>query len=265
MDALSGIAPFVSAPGSGGPYRDGMPVAIHWFRRDLRLTDNTALSTAGKLGPVLPVFILDPEILQRPDTGPARFAFLCAGLRALEGDLLARGSKLLVRRGEPATVLREIARRHRAAGLFFNRDYEPYAIARDARVTSVLQSEGVFVNSCKDDVIAELGELPGPRPFRVFTPFHRAWVAGLTTERRAERAGRGDFVPGGEIESDPLPRPAELPGARAATIPEAGPRAGTVSLERFTRHGLASYADDRDRLDREDTSRLSYFLRFGMV
>ncbi len=151
---------------------------MHWFRRDLRLVDNTALNAATAAGEVLPVFVLDPEILQRPDTAERRLAFLYAGLRALDAELRERGSRLLLSTGEPAAILRDLARRHHAAGLFFNRDYEPYATQRDARVTAALTAEGLAVHSSRDDVIAELRDLPGPRPFRVFTPFYRAWLAG---------------------------------------------------------------------------------------
>ena len=243
-----------------------MPVQIHWFRRDLRLADNTALAAAARRGTVLPVFVIDPEILRRPDTGPARFAFLCAGLQALDKELRQAGSRLLVRQGEPAAVLREVARRHDATGLFFNRDYEPFATDRDARVTSALQSEGLAVKSHKDDVLAELGELPGPRPFQVFTPFFRAWMARITLERLIEEASPGgQFVGAEAIDSDPLPTPAQPGGKLPAAIPKAGHLAGNAALERFARDAMGAYSDNRDRLDRAASSRISYFLRFGMV
>jgi len=172
---------------------------MHWFRRDLRLVDNVALNAATAAGEVLPVFVIDPEILQRPDTGVPRVAFLYAGLRALDGELRERGSRLLLSTGEPAAVLRELARRHHVAALFFNRDYEPYATRRDARVTAALTAEGLAVHGYRDDVVAELGDLPGPRPFRVFTPFYRAWRAGAAPAPAAA-PHRGQFVPPGAIE-----------------------------------------------------------------
>ncbi|MDQ6711056.1 MAG: DNA photolyase family protein [Candidatus Dormibacteraeota bacterium] len=241
-----------------------MAVVMHWFRRDLRLVDNVALNAASAAGEVLPVFVIDPGILQRPDTGVPRVAFLYAGLRALDGDLRERGSRLLLSTGEPAAVLRELARRHHVGALFFNRDYEPYATRRDARVIAALTAEGVAVHGYRDDVVAELGDLPGPRPFRVFTPFYRAWRVGATPAAAAPPQ-RGQFVPAGAIEGERLPRPVLASGAPLPSTPAAGHAAGRSVLDRFARQALAGYGEARDRLDRATTSRVSAFLRFGMV
>ncbi len=237
---------------------------MHWFRRDLRLVDNVALNAATAAGEVLPVFVIDPEILQRPDTGVPRLAFLYAGLKALDGELREHGSRLLLSTGEPAAVLRELARRHHVAALFFNRDYEPYASRRDARVTAALTAEGFAVHQYRDDVIAELGDLPGPRPFRVFTPFYRAWLTGQVPAPAAP-AHRGQFVAPGPTEGEQLPRPVVRSGARLPSTPAAGHAAGRGVLDRFARQALAAYSEARDRLDRATTSRVSAFLRFGMV
>lgn len=241
-----------------------MAVVMHWFRRDLRLFDNTALSAALKAGEVLAVFVLDPAILQRPDTGAGRLEFLYGALRNLDEELRARGSQLLLRQGEPAAVLSAIARQHGATACFFNRDYEPYAITRDARATAALQTRGVTVRSFKDDVIAEVGELPGPRPFLVFTPFYRAWLAGMSSAALAYRTGEGQFLPAAAFSSAAIPSSGALP-ARRRKIVFKGRQAAMADLERFAAGPLHTYAGDRDRLDRPATSRISPFLRFGMV
>ena len=237
---------------------------MHWFRRDLRLSDNTALAEALKAGKVLAVFVLDPGILVRPDTGAARLEFLYDALRNLDQELLGRGSQLLLRRGEPAAVLSAIAREHDAAACFFNRDYEPYAVARDARVTATLQSRGLLVRSFKDDVMAEVGELPGPRPFLVFTPFHRAWQAGISPAALAPRSCEGRFVNASAVSSQAIPSSGAMPAGQRQPV-FGGCPAATADLERFAAGPLQAYANDRDRLDRPATSRISPFLRFGMV
>ena len=239
-----------------------MAVVMHWFRRDLRLDDNTALSEALRAGQVLPVFVLDPAILVRPDSGALRVAFLHAGLGELDRELRGRGSGLLVRSGDPAVVLPEIARQHGATACFFNRDYEPYAVTRDARVRSALEAIGLAVRSFKDDVIAELGELPGPRPYRIFTPFYRAWQAGLSAAALADRSREGRFLGAAAISSGPAPAART---DRERSMPPAGHGAAMDVLARFERQSLESYAAERDRLDRPATSRISPYLRFGMV
>ena len=241
-----------------------MAITIHWFRRDLRLADNTALSEALKAGTVLAVFVLDPEILKRPDTGAARLEFLYGALRNLAEELRARGAQLLLRRGEPAAVLTALAREHGATACFFNRDYEPYAVARDARVTAALQSRGLLVRSFKDDVMAEAGELPGSRPFRVFTPFYRAWQAAVSPAAFAPRNCEGRFVEASVISSEAIPLSGGTRNGYGQLV-FGGRPAAMADLERFAAGPLQAYADDRDRLDTPATSRVSPYLRFGMV
>ena len=241
-----------------------MALVIHWFRRDLRLSDNTALAEALKAGEVLGVFVLDPGILKRKDTGAARLDFLYAALGDLDRELRRRGSQLLLRRGAPEAVLGAVARQSGATACFFNRDYEPYAIARDARVTEVLHAQGLSVHSYKDDVMVEAGELPGPRPARVFTPYYRAWLAAISLAALTPRSLQGRFVGASAVSSQPIPGPgASAAGLRRAA---AGGRAAAVSdLERFAAGPIQAYAADRDRLDRPATSRISPYLRFGLV
>ena len=82
---------------------------IWWLRRDLRLADNLALGAAlAQAGRVIPVFVLDTALLEGPSSSPTRTAFLLGGLRALDADLRARGSRLVVRRGRPGDVLAQL-------------------------------------------------------------------------------------------------------------------------------------------------------------
>ena len=83
-----------------------MPTALWWIRRDLRLHDNQALAAAqAQAERVVPVFVLDPALLASPYTGEQRLAFLYDGLRSLDADLFTRGSRLIVRQGDPAEEL----------------------------------------------------------------------------------------------------------------------------------------------------------------
>jgi len=80
-------------------------VAIWWVRRDLRLLDNPALIAALQHGRVVPIFVLDPALLRTRRTAPKRLAFMLSGLRCLDASLRARGSRLVVRSGDPVEVL----------------------------------------------------------------------------------------------------------------------------------------------------------------
>ena len=114
-----------------------MAIAIWWARRDLRLADNQALHEAMLAAEtVLPVFILDPALLSTFAASEKRLAFLFGGLRALDADLRERGSRLIVRRGDPATELVRLVNETGATAVFAEEDVSPYARRRDAAVAA---------------------------------------------------------------------------------------------------------------------------------
>ncbi len=232
-----------------------MPLAIWWIRRDLRLNDNPALATALREGYApLPLFILDPRLLRNRFTSPMRLGFLMAGLRALEADLRARGAYLLVRRGDPGEVLRQVLAESGAERIFAEEDYTPYARERDARVARALPLQcvlGLTVHHPLNVVKAE-GE-----PYTVFTPFSKAWKALPLPRPLGEAPARWPTLPRLPGEALPvLPPPALFP-------------AGEVEARRrwraFLEDSICDYARARNRLDLEGTSRLSPYLRFGML
>ncbi|RMD97864.1 MAG: deoxyribodipyrimidine photo-lyase, partial [Bacteroidetes bacterium] len=104
---------------------------IWWIRRDLRLGDNPALSAAvGNGRTVVPLFVLDERLLQ-DDTAPKRAAFLLDGLRVLDADLRARGSRLVVRVGRPEQVVPQVAAACGAAAVYAQGDVSPFSRRRD--------------------------------------------------------------------------------------------------------------------------------------
>ena len=124
-----------------------MTRSIIWFRRDLRLADNAALAAAIRQGEVIPVFVIDPALLGSDRVGPKRVAWLAANLRELDRSLRARGSQLVVRRGEPAAELVKLARETQVTNVFFNLDLTPYARRRDQRVALALEQVGIAVGA----------------------------------------------------------------------------------------------------------------------
>jgi deoxyribodipyrimidine photo-lyase len=249
---------------------------IHWFRRDLRLNDNTALAAAAhdSGGAVAPVFVLDDAILQGRWTSPNRTAFLLACLNALDADLRAQGSRLIVRRGNPQTVLPQLVSDLGASGVYWNHDYTPYAIRRDTALKTSLRDAGFSAQSFKDAVIFEMNEVATQqgRPYTVYTPYARSWRR-LLEERGAPTQAAPQLTYSAEQRqaladhAQPLPTLADLGMSTAITLPAAGETAAQEQLQRFVsaRSGLAAYADRRNLMGEAGTSRLSPQLRLGTL
>ena len=154
-------------------------VAIFWFRRDLRLADNTALYHALKSGlPVLPIFIFDDSILEELPKDDGRVQFIHESLTGIHRELSLLGKTLLVKKGTVLSVWKALLKAYTIKEVFFNKDYEPYAIQRDAQIRAFLETNEVSVKSFKDDVIFEENEVlkDNGTPYTVFTPFKRRWL-----------------------------------------------------------------------------------------
>jgi len=181
--------------------KETKPIALFWFRRDLRLEDNAGLWHALKSGwPVLPVFILDTGILDNlEDRSDRRVTFIIGALNELGRKIAATGSALLVYHGTPEAVFRKILDVYRVKAVYANCDYEPYATGRDTRIASLLESRGVTFHAFKDQVIFEKSEVAKSdgRPYTVFTPYSRAWKRKLTlpdTESFPSEKLAGNFL-----------------------------------------------------------------------
>lgn len=237
---------------------------IHWFRRDLRLDDNTALLAAyAATEAVVPVFIVDDAILRRPDTGANRVAFLLDGLRALDADLRARGGRLILRRGRPEEELARLVAETGATAVYFNRDVEPFALARDARVAARLAGRCAVVGfedgglTAPDAVKTKAGT-----PYTVFTPYKNAV---LTQAVPRPRAAPAVFKTPADVPGLPLPTLEELGFTTTAALPPGGEAAARARLDEFIRTRLSRYATERDVLAANGTSGLSPYLRFGCL
>lgn len=245
--------------------------AILWFRQDLRLSDNPALFAAIKRGPVLPVYILDDEAPGHWKSGGASRWWLHHSLAALDADLRKHGSRLILRRGPAQKVLKTLVADSGAGAVFWNRLYEPWAIARDTHIKDHLKAAGTQIESFNASLLNEPWELKTGTggPYRVFTPFWRAARGNLST-----------------LDLSPAPRqvpaPAEWPASDSLAswklLPvkpdwatgfgplwTPGERGARKRLDSFLSGALDGYASNRDRPDIEATSRLSPHLHFGEI
>ena len=244
--------------------------ALMWFRRDLRATDNTALYQALQSCPqVHCVFVLDSNILQQLPTDDRRLAFIHAALGELDGTLRAHGGSLRVLQGDPVTLIPQLAQELGCQQVFCNRDYEPYARQRDAKVAASLAANGRSLNSYKDQVIFECDEVQTGqgKPYTVFTPYMKAW-------RKRFSALLAQPVPSplrGAIAD--VPAAQQLPSLREIGFEDASldglkvatGRSGALELLQGFSRRLKHYRNCRDYPAVKGVSYLSAHLRFGTL
>ncbi|MDX5339277.1 MAG: DNA photolyase family protein [Cyclobacteriaceae bacterium] len=155
-------------------------ITLFWFRRDLRLEDNTGLFYALQQEKnVLPLFIFDTNILDKlEDKADARVEFILDQLQSLKQKLEEKGGSLLIKQGKPEEIYPKLIEEYQIHSVYTNRDYEPYAKERDQKIEKFLQSKNIEFFTFKDQVIFEPGEiLNGSGEFyKVFTPFSKVWL-----------------------------------------------------------------------------------------
>ncbi|MCW2849227.1 MAG: deoxyribodipyrimidine photolyase [Marmoricola sp.] len=233
--------------------------SIMWFRRDLRLRDNPALRAAAANGPVLGLFVLDPGLWW--GAGPARRAWLAASLQALDESMDGR---LCVRLGSPASVVPQLAREVEAEQLHVSNDFSPYGRQRDRAVVEALPADVEGVATGTPYAVPPGTVLNGSgKPYQVFTPFSRAWRAtGWDDPLQAPRA-----VEWLQVEDDK--RVAAMLRSALEDAPEGMPSAGEEAawrrLRSFLGDDLDGYADHRDDPGADRTSRLSAYLKLGVI
>lgn len=162
------------------------PLALFWFRRDLRLDDNAGLSAALSSGlPVLPIFIFDKDILVHlQDKDDKRVSFIYTTLLHLHKQLTDKGSSLDVRYGHPLSVFEEFTHAYNVQAVYTNHDFEPSAIKRDKQVENLLAEKGIAFHSYKDQVIFEKTDVvkDDGTAYAVYTPYAKRWRATVKPE-----------------------------------------------------------------------------------
>lgn len=238
--------------------------SIVWFRLDLRLDDNPALVAAVCSGSVIPLFIWSPESSWSP--GAASRWWLHQSLIQLDKQLRRLGSRLIIRRGEPLSVLRELVRETRAEAVYWNRRYEPNE--QDRPLKAALAELGVETESFNASLLYEPWQIQNSsgQPFQVFTPFWRA----CTSCEPAAPVDAPTSLPVPERWPDSLsietlelePKIDWAEGLRSHWKP--GAEGARLKLDAFLER-VGRYADERDMPDLDSTSSLSPHLHFGEI
>jgi deoxyribodipyrimidine photo-lyase len=235
---------------------------LHWHRRDLRAADNVALGEAADEGAVVPVFVFDDAVLAH--AGAPRVGFLLDALSSLRARYRDAGSDLVVARGDPRSVLPELAAEFDADRVVWNRDYSGLARERDAAVRRALVAADVPRASFHDAVLHEPGSITtnAGDPYKVYSYFWKKWRDRPKPDPVAEPTA-GELA---DVRGEALPSISDLGFEEPdATIPDAGTEAARDRLETFCEDAVYRYETDRDYPAREGTSRLSVDLTFGTV
>jgi len=249
--------------------------AVVWFRDDLRLTDNPALTAASASeAAVIGVYVFDSKAEPR-SLGAASRWWLHAALEGLATDLATHGVPLLILAGPHLETMTRLIDHLDAASVHWSRRYDAAGVAIDSALKAHWRAQGRSAHSHKASLLYEPWDVRGRSgdPLRVFTPFWRAARAigepgsplpvptGLRGARLADTESLGN-VPLPALGLRPT-RPDWAGGLRATWTPgEAGARS---RCDTFLTTGLDGYGDGRNRPDRPMTSALSPFLRFGHI
>ena len=241
---------------------------IHWFRQDLRLSDNPAFLAACEAGDVLPVYILDDVNSGEASMGAASRVWLHHSLESLQKSLQGN---LQVFAGNPQIILENLIKTHKIDAVHWNRCYEPWRIQRDKHLKEWLQESGVEVGSFNGSLLWEPWEVlkKDDTPYKVFTPFYRRGCLAAAPPH------------------DPLPAPSTMsfiktdeensPITSLKLLPEIswdrsiieywhfGEDAAQEKLDIFLNNGLSDYKDGRNFPAQKNVSQLSPYLHFGEI
>ncbi|NOT78559.1 MAG: deoxyribodipyrimidine photo-lyase [Bacteriovoracaceae bacterium] len=247
-----------------------MKRALTWIRRDLRLHDHHALSESLKSADeTIVVFIFDETILEKlHNKNDLRVTFIMQSLKEIETTLAKLGSSLLVRFGNPVTLIPQIVDEYKIEGVFFNRDYEPYAKLRDSEVTKRLRAKDVGVASYKDSVFYEKNEVlnGSGEIYKVFTPYKNKWLEKFHAQ---EDTASEYFISNKKFYQYKNPKNVldtdwfyEIGFIETPGVLIGGSKEALKLLTQFRQY-ISNYKEARDVPALEQTSNLSTYIRMG--
>lgn len=240
-------------------------VILFWFRRDLRLKDNTGLYHALKLAQklelkVLPMFIFDKMILdQLADKADRRVDFIHQTITELQAFFAEKGKSLWVHYGHPAEAFEALKKQYHIHAVFTNQDYEPYGLNRDAQISNQLAKDEIAFHTYKDQVIFEKSEVTKEdgKPYTVFTPYSRRWKAAWEANPpQLQPSERGlEYL----LDTKPLPIPSLIDmGFESTDLVVPAKKWKEATVKNYTTHRNFPAIEG-------GTSHLGVHLRFGTI
>ena len=242
-------------------------IAIHWFRQDLRITDNPSLETAAEFDAVLPIYILDDENSQEFKMGSASRWWLHNSLQSLNESL---DGKLSIYSQNPEIVIQELLKKYEVKAVFWNRCYEPWRIDRDIDIKAYLDDKNIENKSFNSHLLWEPWEISKDdgTPYRVFTPYYKKGCLNAEEPRLPSKNLKIDTIfydqDCEQIDTlDLLPRINWYSQIQEAWKP--GEEGAQKRLDQFLEEGLLDYKEGRNFPFKENVSRLSPHLHFGEI
>jgi deoxyribodipyrimidine photo-lyase len=240
-----------------------------WIRRDLRIHDHAALAKSLDDGETTVVFIFDTQILnQLENKNDRRVTFIYQSLQEIEKELIKKGSSIVIKFGDPVEEIPKLAQELKVKNVYCNRDYEPYAKARDSKVKNKLQRLGIEFNQFKDSVFYEKHEIQtgSHSIYKVFTPYKNKWLE--TFEYQGKNISNFEchlkhlrkFKNPKSILSFDWYK--EIGFIRTPPLLSGGTKAALKRLKNFADQ-ITDYADARNYPAKPGTSLLSVYIRHG--
>ena len=234
-------------------------VNIFWFRRDLRLYDNSGLSAAThSKNKVIPIFIFDTSITDKLPNNDRRINFIFDNLLEIDLKLKKKyNSSINVFKGNPMEIFKELIKDYKINSVFTNNDYEPYALSRDKSIKNFLEKNQIQFKSFKDQVIFEKNEVvkDDGSPYVVYTPYMRKWKANLNEDlsKLAEKEVVNNFYNSSISALMELSKYGFVENDKK------------IEVFKLNKDIVTKYADTRNFPSINSTSKLGPYLRFGTV
>ena len=233
-------------------------MTIFWFRRDLRLQDNHGLfESLSNSETVLPIFIFDKSILDELPKDDPRVTFIHESLSEINSKLQQINKSVAVFYGKPEAVFEQIVSQHKIKAVYTNHDYEPYALKRDAELTSFFEKQNISFTTFKDQVIFEKDEVvkDDGTPYVVYTPFSKKWKEKLKNNP-IENYNSENLLDKIAVHSYPF-----------LELNDFGFEASEIKVQPYdiTKKIIENYTDTRNFPALDQTSYASVHLRFGTI
>ena len=230
-----------------------MKISIFWYRRDLRLEDNTGLFKAlNENENILPIFIFDDSILDELPEDDARVNFIYESLSKINKQLNNHNASLQILKGQIDDVWEKLVTTYDVQKVYLNKDYEPYAIKRDQKIKEFLNSKGIEMKTFKDQVIFEEDEIvkADGKPYTVFTPYKRKWLEKFTKVNLNLIANFDNF----------FKKTIDFP-----SLNQLGLKNSSLKVKKYSLKNVSTYSETRNFPNLDSTSYLSPHLRFGTI
>ena len=230
-----------------------MKISIFWYRRDLRLEDNTGLFKAlNENENILPIFIFDDSILDELPEDDARVNFIYESLSKINKQLNNHQASIQIFKGQIDDVWEKLVTTYDIQKVYSNKDYEPYAIKRDQKIKEFLNSKGIEMKTFKDQVIFEEDEIvkADGKPYTVFTPYKRKWLEKFTKVNLNLIADFDNFYK----------KIIDFP-----TLNQLGLKNSPLKVKNYSLKNVSTYSETRNFPNLDSTSYLSPHLRFGTI